>query len=358
MKQKSKFKVIDREKCARLLLWQGSSGAKSNPYVGYFAESLKKQGFEVESFTALIWFFGFCKHDALIVHWPESAAQGKHHTLQKIFFSIFVFTLKIYRWRGRNVVWVYHNKRPHDKKHINYQSFSLMVDGVVSPSYTGLSDCMAEYPHLQKVPRAVSRIGCYSSKGEEAADTKKIAISDKEYVFLSFGYIRPYKGLEALISAVKKMERDDVALIICGQAIDQQYVQHLVELVDDSDRVQLDIGFVSDQKLQEYFSSSNAAIFAFNNMLHSSSVIAARSAGLPVLAPAVGSIEEYSKLDPGLYVSKNPVTVDCINKFLDEFSESPPALPEAHFGWESIGSQTADLIWRVLNAQLEERDNL
>lgn len=333
---------------SHLLLWPGRSGAKSNPYVGNFAQALENEGFRVESFSTTKWRGGFCKHNALVVHWPESAAQGKHKLIQKFWFSVFLCTLRIYRARGRQVIWVYHNISPHDKKHINYQPFSMLVDGLISPSFTGLDLCKKEFPHLSKVPSAVSRIGRYVTPPE--AKPVEIDLPETKHILLSFGYIRPYKGLEQLIDSVIQLDRDDVTLVVCGQAIDHEYTQQLTEVSEKSDKIRFDIGFVSDENLQHYFRHCTAAVFAFSNLLHSSSVIAARSAGLPVLAPAVGSINEYAELDPGLHVSDSPVTSKCISQFLDNCSISPPGLPEEHFGWDSIGRQTADLIWRVLES--------
>ena len=240
---------------------------------------------------------------------------------------------------------MYHNRSPHDKKHIDYKHFSRQVDGIISPSKTGLDLCVENYPHLGVVPRAVSRIGRYSA--QPAIKSKKIDMPERRHKLLSFGYIRPYKGLEALIGAIVNTDRDDVLLIVCGQAIDPGYTQNLIKMAANSEKIQFDIGFISDEKLQQYFSQCTAAVFAFGNLLHSSSVVAARSAGLPVLAPAVGSLEEYAELDPGLHTCASPVTSSSISEFLDVLIAPTPDLPDEHFGWASIGRNTASLITKI-----------
>lgn len=337
-----------KDSLTRLLLWPGSSGAGSNPYVGYFAEALKTQGFSVSSFSLSNWRFGLAQFDALLVHWPEAAAQGNTKFEQKLSYSLFLLTVKIFRLRGKSVIWVYHNEQPHQKKHISYEKMARHVDGLLSPSEIGLKLAITRHPCLANVPTSVSRIGRYSNLNHNSKDNQPLSVSDRKHILISFGYIRPYKGLENLINAVNQLERDDTTLIICGHSFDDTYVDQLRKLVVDSDKVKFMVGFLSTEMLDSYLKQATAAVFSFSNILHSSSVVAARSAGLPVLVPAVGSLIEYSEIDPGIYLSNDPLTSECTAAFIDHYDQTPAELPDEHFSWEKIGAQTAILIRQVI----------
>ena len=139
--------------------------------------------------------------------------------------------------------------------------------------------------------------------------------ADQPFQLLSFGVVRPFKGVEDLVEAFSTLDRDQAArfrLTVVGEtwegwtapneAIGRSPHADLIERVDR---------YVTDAELADYFARADAVVLPYHRSSASGPLHVAMSAGLPVVVTAVGGLIEAVRDYPGalLVPPKDPVAL-------------------------------------------------
>jgi glycosyltransferase involved in cell wall biosynthesis len=131
----------------------------------------------------------------------------------------------------------------------------------------------------------------------EAKQRLGLSVSQKTILF--FGWIKPYKGLEYLIRAFRRLapRHNDYQLIITGrlepgcerywESIRAEIQEHI-----DAGRIITRIEFVPDRETEIYFKAADVLILPYRKIFQSGVLFLAYNFGLPVLAANVGSLKE------------------------------------------------------------------
>ena len=125
-------------------------------------------------------------------------------------------------------------------------------------------------------------------------------IDDDAVVYLFFGALRRYKGLDALVSAFKQIRDDRVLLLIAGDCVDVDMRDHLAETAREDHRIRLSLGFVPDEEVSQLFGAADVFVAPFSRILTSSTVVLALSLGCPVIVPALGCLPELVDAQVGV----------------------------------------------------------
>lgn len=345
-----------------LLLWPGPKRSQRNPYIGQFANAMANEGFAIKEFGLRSWRFGFGRSDAVLIHWPESAARTNNGLFQQLTFRLFLVTLTIFRRRGHSIVWLFHNASPHSKSGLPLGRFASKVDCLLSPSATGLRVARQLFPCLSSVPSGVSRLGVYPKTSIEVGRSSRseLGLRETSTVLLHFGHLRRYKGVEGLLNAVRQSEAKDLELVIVGDSSDEAYRSEILDAASkiEDPRLTLKLEFLAPEVLSEYLAAADGVVLPFTDVLHSSSMLLARSAGVPTLVPGIGSIPEYAALDPGIVMYTPPIDSGNLDKFIDKltvgsFDNSGP-LPD-ELQWDHIGSETASILSTIVGRPIHDR---
>ncbi|AKH98002.1 glycosyltransferase family 4 protein [Halanaeroarchaeum sulfurireducens] len=196
--------------------------------------------------------------------------------------------------RHVHVVWTAHNLVNHERR---YERIDRWVTGQVvrradavqvwdDRTRTELCDRFdVEKEKVVAIPH-----GNYCERYEAEDRTmarKELDLQDDERVYLTFGVIRPYKGVADLVRA---FEGVDGRLIVAGNPKYGKLERELKTLTAGRDDVRLDLGYVPDESVPTYFAAADLAVFPYRDIYNSGSVILAMSLGRPVVAPSKGSI--------------------------------------------------------------------
>jgi D-inositol-3-phosphate glycosyltransferase len=127
-----------------------------------------------------------------------------------------------------------------------------------------------------------------------------LGIPDRKKTMLFFGRITPYKGLEYLIEAFRRVSTrsDDYQLIIAGWvdvANGGKYWNTIREAVRDDERrgrVVLKTDFIPDAETELYFKAADVVVLPYKHIYQSGVLFLGHSFGLPVLAADVGSLKD------------------------------------------------------------------
>ena len=127
---------------------------------------------------------------------------------------------------------------------------------------------------------------------------RQLGIGDSQKAVLFFGNIAPYKGLEYLVSAFRRISagRDDYRMIIAGtpKNCDAYWRPIQQDLVPDvqQGRVLLKADHIPDEDTEIYFKAADLLILPYRHIYQSGVLFLGQNFGLPVVATDVGSLKD------------------------------------------------------------------
>lgn len=101
------------------------------------------------------------------------------------------------------------------------------------------------------------------------------------------GLIRPYKGVESLIQAYLEAKplNSDISLQVAGRTSSPTLAQALEDFATSTPDVNVELEYVSDQRMVEIITSSALVVLPYTRMDNSGAAVAALSLSRPVLVP-------------------------------------------------------------------------
>jgi len=191
--------------------------------------------------------------------------------------------------------------------------------------------------------------GLYDHFGA-AIDSKKakeLLSIGEDFVIMSFGLIRKYKGVSYLIRAFEKLPESIAArsrLLIVGEIWEEREELHKqIGSSHYSGKITLIDKYVPDEKIPVFFSAANIVVLPYLRASQSGIAHIAMSFGKPVIVSKVGGLTESMRDYAGTFFVP-PMDSDAIKDQLAKHFESeklynPPALE-----WDKIGRQYLKII--------------
>lgn len=173
------------------------------------------------------------------------------------------------------------------------------------------------------------------------------ATNGSPFRLLYFGVVRPFKGVEDLVTAFSGLSRDQATqfrLCVVGEtwegwtapaeAIARSPHSDLIERVDR---------YVTDAEVAAFFSQADAVVLPYHRSSSSGPLQIAMSAGLPVVTTAVGGLGEAVQQYPGaiLVPPRDPVALRQALSLLPERRGERYADPHS---WTRTTAEYQDLI--------------
>lgn len=128
---------------------------------------------------------------------------------------------------------------------------------------------------------------------------RRLGLKSSEKAILCFGRIKPYKGIEHLLEAFKKLiERDgNYRLIIAGevQKENEAYLNQIKQMIPseiERGQIILKAQFIPDEDMEIYLKGSDVMVLPYNEIFQSGVLFLGYTFGLPVVATDVGSFKE------------------------------------------------------------------
>lgn len=129
---------------------------------------------------------------------------------------------------------------------------------------------------------------------------RRLGLKADEKAILYFGRIRPYKGIEYLLSAVKLLSpnlQGNYRLIVAGEPKkgSEDYLDEIQQTIKrefDQSQVIVRIQFIPDEEIEMYFKGADVLVLPYKEIFQSGVLFMAYRFGLPVVATDVGSFRE------------------------------------------------------------------
>ena len=358
------------EKALRVIAFPAFRNRHWNPYTALLYEALQSTGtIDVAEGS---WRHLALTSDARTIvhfHWPqklvayEATEQPLSYALKLLGFPIKWLLLMLARRRGAKFVWTVHNIHSHDQREgrlggLLWRRLVRIFDASIHFSEGARDHAFRCLPVLAKKQAFIVPHGHYKPAYDfaisRAAARRRLGIAATPRVFLFFGQVRPYKGIDALIDAFIAYPDPSAILIIAGAptVLDPPTSNGLSRAKGDP-RIRLVLDYIAGGDVGTYVRACDALVLPYRDILNSGSAMLALSGARPVVAPARGSVEDLRARvgDAWVHAFDGPLTARVFadaDAWLTRPRPRPPCLD--FFDWTSTGNLLAEALIRVRTA--------
>ncbi|TPE48176.1 glycosyltransferase family 4 protein [Amaricoccus solimangrovi] len=274
-----------------------------NTFLSLLYDPLEARGAELGAYD---WFASnFRGADIFHVHWPDAVVMGHspRRTLAKL--AAFLLSVAIYRARGVPIVYHVHNIRSHDgafprAEAILWRFFLPRVRLFIHMNADSIAEFSARWPGIPRDRHRILPPPRYplraASPADRAAARAELGLPPAGPVFLTFGLLRPYKGIEDLVAAFRALDRPEATLVVAGRPFDPAYGARLAELCAGDPRIRFLPRFLSDEELDRLIDACDIVVMAHRRVNNSGVALRALSGGRRLLAPARGALPELGAM--------------------------------------------------------------
>ena len=200
---------------------------------------------------------------------------------------------------------------------------------------------------------------------------QKLGIGSDEKVILFYGNVTPYKGLEYLVSAFRRVRerRPGYRLIIAGRpkGCAEYWAGIREKLQEDvqSGRALVREEFIPDEETEVYFKGADVFVLPYRHIYQSGVLFLGYSFGLPVIAANVGSIrDEVVETKTGFMfqAEDSKDLADAIERYfgsdlyanLDVRRQEIIDYALQQHSWDTVGRATMNVYATLLNGSSSE----
>lgn len=294
-----------------------------NPYQRLLAEGLEGCGVKVHFPVGYrrglpLWRAWRAAPEARVLHlhWIAPYLRGRNVWTQTAYCVRLLADIALLKASGVGVVWTVHNRVSHEARWPRLERWvqrrlAAQSGRVIIHARASLEEMSHELEvgvdKIAVVPHGHYK-RAYGPPVESAAARQALGLPGGGRVYLYFGMLRPYKGLEKLIAEWQATGHaaGDV-LVIAGKAADEQYLGRVREAAANCPTIRILPEFVPVDQVPLYFGAADVAVLPFAAILTSGSLLLAMSYGTPVVAPRFGALAETAgEADELLYDPDDP----------------------------------------------------
>jgi beta-1,4-mannosyltransferase len=240
--------------------------------------------------------------DLLHLHWPEEVYRSLQEGALEHRVERLLDRLDRLRADGTRIAWTVHNVVPHETA--TAEIASRAYQGVIDHADVVHHHCPASEATLRaryRIPDGQKHVvvphGHYASYANDmtpAGARRSLGIDPSRFVFLHFGQIRDYKGVDIVEYAFRRLRSGRKHLVVAGgvnlslSRLDRARDFALRRL---SRRRTYALDSIRNDDVQRYFLSCDAVVLGHTSGLNSGVAVLAMTFGKPVIGPRLGCIE-------------------------------------------------------------------
>lgn len=234
------------------------------------------------------------KPNILHLHWLHPLFVRSNWFKSLVRLTILIIELYILRVMGVKIIWTAHNLKNHDSSYLKFDQIcttfiAKISHGIIAHSQTAKEEIgktlnIKDPEKIFVVPHG-NYIGYYDNNIGRTKARERLNIPNKSVVMLLLGSIRGNKGVLKLIEDFKKLNRENVQLLVAGKPANKELEQLIKQKISEHKNIQLKSGFVPDEEIQTYMNACDVVVFPYQEILTSGAVFLAMSFSKPCIAP-------------------------------------------------------------------------
>jgi len=271
-------------------------------------------------------------YDLFITHWVHPI----HFPVLFFLFLILKFNLKL------KIILIVHNVRPHE----NFIGHKTLFKIIAKFAHKIIIHSSGEFQKSKKLNIEDKKIKLLFHptydifKKIDYCKASSSNIPRGKKIFLFFGFVRPYKGLNNLITAFKILlsKRDDVLLLIVGENFCHNFCSKQKEknIFKTKNIVHID-RYVTNEEVGSYFENADALVVPYVEASQSGPIQIAYAFNKPVIASNIPAFRDCVEPGTSGYLFEAGNCTDLVNA-MEHFLDNPidPKLIEEYrkrFTW-------------------------
>ena len=170
---------------------------------------------------------------------------------------------------GYHLVWTVHDHLPHADNFRSARTVNKCISALADAVIVHSEQTILQMQEIGlRTSRAVvipigSYGNIYSSNLDDAQARAQLGIGEGEFVFLFFGLIRRYKGVDQLIDTFLELDGPDTRLLIAGECTENSLKGSLGRASKHSG-ISIHEGFVPNDEVAMYFQASDVVCLPFS----------------------------------------------------------------------------------------------
>jgi beta-1,4-mannosyltransferase len=300
-----------------------------NPYQTLLTDALETQGVRINFCQGYRRIFPIYRQlktvqiisrnplEILHIHWLNPYLKGENIALKLVYCFKFLLDIFLVKIQGVKIIWTVHNLVAHNSQFPRIEKylkwiFIRLTNGVIVHSQAAKDSVVDRYginPNkINVIPHGHYR-DAYLPAIAPLEARHQLNLPEQGLIFLNFGMLRPYKGIEKLLEIwhLQAELLTESQLLIVGKALDLDYGWALDTQAKAGRNITLRNQFVANEEVHLYFSAADIIVLPFNQILTSGSLLLAMSYGKPIIAPKSATIlETMGEATDFLYDPEDP----------------------------------------------------
>ena len=255
---------------------------------------------DIEEIASIRWPVNTCLH----IHWLGNiikASTELDEAVERVenFFNM----LDTMRMNGLKILWTVHNILPHDAEFVEQQI--ILREGlinrcdvihVMNDETISLASQYFQIPEAKVISTPhCSYEGYYPDFTSRDDARQQLSLNRDNFIFLFFGSIQPYKGVEELIQAFITLEQEtdrDIKLVISGKVTDNELERDILTMVSNHPGIEYFGGKIAVDEVQYHFRAADVCVCPYRVTLNSGVAHLSHTFGIPVIGPKVGGFNQ------------------------------------------------------------------
>lgn len=292
-------------------------GYRGNPYLAELAAALRAEGVEAEIAGGL----GpastrararlFARQDVVHLHWTHGYLEGRSRRRRALGALRFLASVAFARASGTRFVWTVHNVFAHQNPDVPLErAFSRVLVALASRCIVHCDAAAREIGaayglgsrsrrKIDVIPHA-HYVDSYPEAPPRAEARRRFGLDADALVFLHFGQLRAYKGVDALLDAFAGLGDPHARLVVAGKPKSGGYARRIAERAAAMPGVSTFLDTVPDEEVGTYMGAADAVVLPYERILTSGTAVLAMSFGRAVVTPDLGCAQEMLAAQPEL----------------------------------------------------------
>jgi glycosyltransferase involved in cell wall biosynthesis len=229
-------------------------------------------------------------------------------------------------------------------------------DALIVHTEANRRDLLERYPAIDVrrvfvVPHGPLQADACPVDGDRSKARAALGIAEDARVAVNFGSIKPYKGLDLLVSAMPLVAQNvpHAFLLLAGRPARPSDAPNLQILKDRGIGHRADFEFISNKDAWKYYMAADVVVLPYRNITQSGVLLSTMAFGKPAIVTAVGGLPEVIRPGKTGWVVP-PENVPALAEAMSEALSDPircermgeAAKQEAleRFSWNAIGKET------------------
>lgn len=274
--------------------------------------------------------------------------------------SVELWFLKLVKMLNVKIVYTVHNVLPHDtglKHKKTFEKIYNLVDALICHTSLGKEELVNDFGISSRKIWIIPHGPLFHDRINITIEDARnfLSFPKGRTVVLFFGKIRPYKGLEFLLEAWKKVtdKYANTLLVVVGigQSAYLDAIKQKIATLGLGDFVQQDFKFIPNDEVPKYFQAADVLVYPYKDVTQSGALLTGMAFGKPIVASSCGGFRETLKNgEAGILVEYGNVNelADALMALLnspeerERFGNAAAKELNENYSWDRIAKKTLE----------------